>query len=327
MKKRIFSGIKPTGNTHLGNYIGAIRHWVTLQNRFEAIFCIADLHAITYPIDPLFLKSNIRRLAAILIAAGIDPAQSSIFIQSHISAHTELAWILNCVTPYGWMQRMTQFKDKFSKGEKDVSLGLFNYPVLMASDILVYRTDFVPVGDDQRQHLELARDIAVRFNRIYGKIFNIPEPYIAETGARIMKLDNPVKKMSKSENDHNNTVYLLDSPDEIRAKIMRAKTDSHREIRFDDERPEIHNLLVIYEHLTGMKRSEIESQFSGHGYQDFKNELAEVIINHLQPLQLRYRSLMKDPGYIDQLLDKGAGEVRPIAEKTLADVKTGVGLG
>jgi tryptophanyl-tRNA synthetase len=327
MKKRIFSGIQPTGNIHIGNYLGAIKHWVATQAEFESVFCIVDLHAITVPQDSKTLKSQIRELAGLLFAAGIDHKLSTLFVQSHISAHAELTWILNCHIPVGWLRRMTQFKEKSQKQKEQVSVGLFDYPALMAADILLYQTDLVPVGEDQKQHGELARDIAQRFNSIYGETFKLPGLIIPHIGARIMGLDDPTQKMSKSETNPGRTVYLLDSPDDIRAKIQRATTDSLREIRFDEDRPGIYNLLVIYELFTKLGRGEIKARFEGKGYADFKQELAEVVIEGLGPLQSRYRELSADPTYIDSLLTKGADKVRPLAEKTLSLVKERVGLG
>lgn len=327
MKKRVFSGIQPTGDIHIGNYLGAIQHWVATQAEYESIFCVVDLHAITIPQEPKVLKSKIRETAGLLFAAGIDPKISALFVQSHISAHAELTWILNCFIPVGWMRRMTQFKEKSQKQKEEVSTGLFDYPALMAADILLYNTDVVPVGEDQKQHVELARDVAQRFNSIYGKTFVVPKAVIPETGARIMGLDDATQKMSKSEEQPGRAIYLLDSPDDIRAKIMRATTDSLREIRFDESRPGICNLLVIYELFTKQSRAEIEARFEGKGYVDLKRELAELVVESLSPLQSRYRELTADPTYIDSLLTEGASRIRPTAEKTLATVKARVGLG
>ncbi len=327
MKKRVFSGIQPTGDIHIGNYLGAIQHWVASQSELDSIFCIVDLHAITVPQDSKTLKSKIREVAGLLFAAGIDPKLSTVFVQSHISAHAELTWILNCFIPIGWMKRMTQFKEKSQKQKEQISTGLFDYPALMAADILLYGTDLVPVGEDQKQHVELARDVAQRFNSIYGETFKVPEVVIPETGARIMGLEDPTKKMSKSEVGPGHIIYLLDSPDDIRAKIMRATTDSLREIRFDESRPGICNLLVIYELFTKLGRMEIEARFEGKGYVDLKRELAEVVVENLRPLQSRYRELTADPTCIDSLLTEGAARVRPVAEKTLTLVKDRVGLG
>ncbi len=327
MKKRAFSGIQPTGNIHIGNYLGAIRQWVASQAQYENILCIVDLHAITVPQDPHVLRKKSRELAGLLLAAGIDPKLSALFIQSHVAAHAELAWILNCFTPIGWLQRMTQFKEKAQKQNESVSTGLFDYPALMAADILLYETDLVPVGDDQKQHVELTRDVAQRFNSIYGETFKLPEAMFIETGGRIMGLDDPTKKMSKSEANEGHAINLLDSPDSIRAKIARATTDSGREIRFDEKRPSIHNLLTIYQLFSGMDQTAIEARFAGKGYADFKKELAEVIVEHLKPLQSRYLEIAAEPGYIDHLLEEGSAKARPIAERTLRLVKDRIGLG
>jgi len=327
MKKRVFSGIQPTGDIHIGNYLGAIQHWVKTQTEYDSIFCVVDLHAITVPQRPNVLKGKIREVAGLLIASGIDPQIATVFVQSHISAHAELAWILNCFIPMGWMKRMTQFKEKSQKRQEEVSTGLFDYPALMAADILLYHTDVVPVGEDQKQHVELARDVAQRFNSIYGETFTIPKAVIARTGARIMGLDDPTQKMSKSEEQPGRAIYLLDSPDDIRTKIMRATTDSLRELRFDENRPGIYNLLTIYELFTKQGREEIEARFEGKGYVDLKRELAEVVVESLSPLQSRYRELTADPAHIDSLLAEGALKIKPVAEKTLALVKERVGLG
>lgn len=327
MKKRVFSGIQPTGSIHIGNYLGAIRHWVALQNEFDNIFCIVDLHAITVPQEPSILKEKTREVAALLMAAGVDSRLSSVFVQSHISAHTELAWIMNCITPMGWMQRMTQFKEKSRNQKELVSVGLFDYPALMAADILLYGTDIVPVGEDQKQHVELARDIAQRFNSVYGQTLKLPEALIPAAGQRIMGFDDPSKKMSKSESGQGHAIGLLDPPDIIRSRVMAAKTDSLREIEFDESRPGIYNLLVIYELFTRLDRVEIEKRFAGKGYAYFKQELAEIIIEHLTPIQVRYRQLRADPLYINDLLAENAAKVRPVAERTLAAVKDKMGLG
>jgi len=327
MKKRAFSGIQPTGDIHIGNYLAAIKRWVASQAEFDNIFCIVDLHAITVPQDSETLKAKIREVSGLLFAAGIDPKLSTVFVQSHIGAHAELTWILNCFIPMGWMQRMTQFKEKSKELKGQVSLGLFDYPALMAADILLYETAVVPVGEDQKQHVELARDVAQRFNSIYGKTFKLPKALIPETGARIMGLDDPTKKMSKSEATSGHAINLLDSPDAIRSKVARATTDSLREVCFDENRPGIYNLLVIYEAFTGLSRADIEARFEGKGYADFKQELGEVIVEGLRPLQSRYRELTAEPTHIDSLLAEGASRVRPLAEKTLTAVKNKVGLG
>jgi tryptophanyl-tRNA synthetase len=325
--KRVFSGIQPTGNIHIGNYLAAIRRWVNLQSEYDGIFCIVDLHAITILQDPQQLKAKIREVAGLLFASGIDPSLSTVFIQSQVPAHAELAWILNCFIPMGWMQRMTQFKEKSQKQKEQVSTGLFDYPALMAADILLYQTDLVPVGEDQKQHVELARDAARRFNSIYGYTFNLPEPFIAEEGARIMGLDDPTRKMSKSTKVKGQAIGLLDTPKDIRLKVMRAITDSGSEIRFDERRPGIYNLLTLYSLLSGLSHAEIEARFEGKGYAPFKQELADLIIGCLSPIQSRYRDLMKDPEHIEHLLSDGASRVQPIAEDTLRNVKKKVGLG
>jgi tryptophanyl-tRNA synthetase len=326
MKKRVFSGIQPTGNIHIGNYLGAIKQWVQQQDVYDNVFCIVDLHAITVQQDPVYLKSKTRETTALQLAAGIDPKRSILFIQSHVSAHSELAWILNCVIPMGWMQRMTQFKEK-SKNKEQVSVGLFDYPSLMAADILLYNTEVVPVGEDQKQHVELARDTAQLFNSIYGETFVLPEPVIPSVGARIMGLDDPMKKMSKSETAPNHAIGLLDSPEVIKAKLSRATTDSQRDIVFDENRPGVYNLLVIYEAFTGQNKKEIEAHFAGKGYAALKKELGEAVVEGLRPLQTRYKELTADPAYIDSLLKKGADKARPIAEKTLKLVQERIGLG
>ena len=327
MKMHVFSGIQPTGNIHIGNYLAAIRQWVASQAEYDNIFCIVDLHAITVPQDAKTLKAKTREVAGLLFAAGIDPNLSAVFIQSDVPAHAELAWILNCFIPMGWMQRMTQFKEKSQKRRKQISTGLFDYPALMTADILLYQTDLVPVGKDQKQHVELARDVAQRFNSIYGMTFKLPEPVIAEEGARIMGLDDPTKKMSKSGTKENHAIGLLDSPEDIRLKIQRATTDSLHEIRFDENRLGINNLLTIYALFSGLSHTDVESRFAGRGYMELKQELAEVIIESLMPLQSRYRELMKEPTHIDRMLAEGASKVQPIAEKTLHNVKDKVGLG
>jgi len=327
MKKRVFSGIQPTGDIHIGNYLAAIRHWVNMQDAYDNIFCIVDLHAVTVPQDPKILKAKIREVSGLLLAAGIDPARSILYVQSHIHEHSELAWILNCFIPMGWMQRMTQFKEKAQKQDEQVSVGLFDYPALMAADILLYNTNTVPVGEDQKQHVELTRDTAQRFNSIYGETFTLPEPLIPDVGARIMGLDDPTKKMSKSEEASGHAVNLLDPPDSIRTKIMRATTDSMKEIRFDQGRPGVYNLLTIYQLFTGDNTKDIEARFEGKGYADLKKALVEVVVEGLRPLQERYQELTTEAGRIDAILQQGAEKARPLAEKTLALVKERIGLG
>ena len=327
MKKRVFSGIQPSGDLHLGNYLGALKRWVDAQDETDNIFCIVDMHAITVPQDPTELRKKIRELAAIYFAAGLDPEKSTVFVQSDISAHAELGWILNCYTPTGWLNRMTQFKDKAGDHQESVSTGLYDYPVLMAADILLYQTDEVPVGEDQKQHVELTRDIAQRFNGIYGETFKLPEPKISQIAARVMSLDDPTKKMSKSNPSANSRINLLDDPELIRSKIMKATTDSEGVVKFDQSRAGVYNLLEIYENLTGKSREEIEQHFAGKGYGDFKKEVAEAVVEALKTLQEKYHQLMANPETIEKMLQEGANKIRPMAEQTLAEVKKKVGLG
>ncbi|MBI2860789.1 MAG: tryptophan--tRNA ligase [Chloroflexi bacterium] len=327
MKKRVFSGIQPTGNIHIGNYLGAIKQWVAMQDRYDAIFCIVDMHALTSLPDPETLKAKTRELFALLLACGIDHQKSAVFVQSHVSAHAELTWVLNCLIPMGWMNRMTQFKDKSRRQKEMANVGLYDYPALMAADILLYHTDVVPVGEDQVQHLELTRDVVKRFNSIYGETFTMPEALVPEVGARIMGLDDPTRKMSKSETGAGHAINLLDPPDAIRAKLMRATTDSLTEVRFDPLRPGIFNLLVIYELFTGLSRPEIEARFEGKGYGYLKKELAEVVIEGLRPVQTRYQELTGEAGRAEALIAQGVSRVQPTAEQTLAAVKEKVGLG
>jgi tryptophanyl-tRNA synthetase len=322
--KRIFSGVKPTGPLHLGNYLGALRNWVELQHEYESFFCIVNLHAVTIPIDPAYLSGLTIEVARLYLAVGIDPTISTIFIQSDVPEHTELTWILNCRTRMSELERMTQFKDQARKQRESIGAGIFEYPVLMAADILLYQTDLVPVGEDQKQHLELTRDLAIRFNRDYGDTFRIPEPYIPKIGARIMSLSDPTKKMSKSEDDPNGCVMLLDDLDTIRRKFKRAVTDSGTEIRFDEKRPAITNLLTIYQLLTGKSPADIEEHFSGAGYAKLKEDLAEVTIEFLKPLQERVSAI--DDGKLDAILEKGAARAQKIAAATLDRAKASMGL-
>lgn len=325
-KKKVFSGIQATGSLHLGNYLGAIRNWVAMQYEYDNYFCVVDLHTITVPQDPEILRANIREVAGLLFAAGIEEEHAVVFIQSHVRAHSELAWLLNCITPMGWLQRMTQFKEKSTKQKEEVSVGLFDYPVLQAADILLYDTHMVPVGEDQKQHVELCRDIAQRFNYRYGDLFVLPDAYIPPVGGRVMGLSNPEKKMSKSEEKREDAIFLLDSPDEIRIKIKKATTDSSREIRFDDNRPGVNNMLTIYQLLTGKGRSEIEEHFYDKNYKALKEELAEVVIEKLNPLQERYRELSGEKGYLDEMLKRGAERAEAQAEKKLRQVLNCIGL-
>lgn len=324
-KKRVFSGIQPSGGLHLGNYIGAIRNWVADQDRYENIFCVVDQHAVTVDYDPNELRQAIRQTLGIYLAAGLDPQRCTIFVQSHIPEHTELAWLLSCITPIGWLKRMTQFKEKSAGKGEQVSAGLFTYPVLMAADILLYQTDGVPVGEDQKQHVELARDIAGRFNRLFGEIFTIPEPWIRPVGARIMGLDDPTRKMSKSNRGQYHSINLLDGPDQIRRTIMKAVTDSQRDIVFAPERAGLFNLLTIYQALSGQTQEQIESHFAGKGYGELKRELADLVIAALAPLQARYREIMATPEYLDDLLRESVARLRPIVEDTMARVRQAMG--
>jgi tryptophanyl-tRNA synthetase len=322
--KKVFSGVQPSGDIHIGNYLGAMRQFVALQDDYECFFCAVDLHALTVPQDPKVLKEKTIELAALYLAIGLDPKKVTIFIQSHVPAHAELAWLLQCITYFGELSRMTQFKDK-SKGKESVSVGLFTYPDLMAADILLYNTHYVPVGEDQKQHLELTRDIAQRFNNRFGETFVVPEPMILKLGARIMSLTDPTKKMSKSDSDPNNRINLLDEPSVIKKKIMRAVTDSETEIRLDwENKPGVSNLLTIYSLFTGMEIEEVINKFNGQGYGTLKKELAEVVIDKLTVIQKNYKDLSRD--YVLKVLKEGAERAQAVAEKTLKEVKEKVGL-
>ncbi|WP_187925209.1 tryptophan--tRNA ligase [Helicobacter pylori] len=323
-KKRVFSGIQPTGQIHLGNYLGAIKHWVELQDEYENLFCIVNSHAITLPIEPIFLKSQTYELVKLLLACGISPKQSGLFIQSEVDEHPALAWLLNCQVSMGEMQRMTQFKDKSLKNPKSVNVGLFNYPILMASDILLYQSDLVPVGEDQKQHLELTRNIAEKFNRDFGNCFKVPEPLIAKVGARVMGLDDPKVKMSKSHQGANHAIFLLDEPDVIVKKIKKAATDSMGVIAFDETREGIFNLLNIYMLLSDESPEKIEERFKNKGYGDFKKELAEVVIQSLKPIQERYREISDDE--VKAILNGGVEKARPLAQMTYQKAKELMGL-
>ncbi|EPZ69714.1 tryptophanyl-tRNA synthetase [Helicobacter pylori UM038] len=323
-KKRVFSGIQPTGQIHLGNYLGAIKHWVEAQDEYENLFCVVNSHAITLPIDPIFLKSQSYELVKLLLACGINPNQSGLFIQSEIDEHPALAWLLNCQVSMGEMQRMTQFKDKSLKNPKSVNVGLFNYPILMASDILLYQSDLVPVGEDQKQHLELTRNIAEKFNRDFGNCFKVPEPLIAKVGARVMGLDDPKVKMSKSHQGANHAIFLLDEPDIIVRKIKKAATDSTGVIAFDEKREGVFNLLNIYMLLSNESPENIEERFKNKGYGDFKKELAEVVIQALKPIQERYKEISDDE--VKAVLNGGAKKARPLAQATYQKAKELMGL-
>jgi tryptophanyl-tRNA synthetase len=328
-RTRVFSGIQPSGIMTIGNYLGAIRRWVDEQDEKENYFCIVDMHAITVPQDPEPLRRRTRELAAIYFASGLDETKCTIFVQSHVRAHAEGCWILNCVTPVGWLERMTQYKSK-AQQQESVGTGLLDYPVLQAADILLYDTDEVPVGEDQKQHVELSRDIAQRFNRIYGETFVVPEPVIPKSGARIRALNDPQKKMSKSKAVHSrdHAVRLIDEPDVIRQVLRRAVTDTGREIVFSDapEKAGVNNLLEIYELLTGQSRDEIEAHFHGQGYAALKGEVAEVVIEALRPIRERYHELLADPAELDRILAVGAERARAVAEPKIREIKRKVGF-
>ncbi len=317
--------MQPSGNLHIGNYLGALKNWVTMQYDYEAIFGIVDLHAITEYQDPAQLRGKIRELAGLFLAAGIDPKQTAIMVQSSVPAHAELAWMLTCVTPIGWLERMTQFKAK-SEGRETVSDGLLQYPVLMAADILLYQAAIVPVGDDQAQHLELTRDVAQRFNSLYGETFVVPETKLPMVGARVMGLDDPEKKMSKSATGVNHAIALLDPPATIRKKIMRATTDSAPAVDFDIIGPGVANLLAIYQAFSGCTDEQIRNRFAGMRYGDLKKDVAEMVVAQLEPLQQRYREITADRAYIDGVLLEGAERVSPIANATVELVKQRMGL-
>jgi len=327
--KRIFSGIQPSGNIHIGNYLGAIKQWVDLADQFEeSIYCIVDLHAVTVPQNPADLKRKTLEVAALYMACGVNPEKSAIFVQSMRPEHTELAWILNCQSKMGELYRMTQFKDKSSRSNSDnAGVGLFDYPVLMAADILLYNTTHVPVGDDQKQHVELTRDLAQRFNSKFGETFTIPEPVIKQETARIMGLDDPTKKMSKSADSPLNYIAMTDDADTIRNKFKKAVTDSGNEIKAGADKPAVTNLLSIYSEVSGKTMVELEMQFAGKGYGQFKSESAEVVIEYLRPIQERYFELIQDEESLRKILTDGSERIKPIAQKTLSDVKAKIGLG
>ncbi|MCP3761640.1 tryptophan--tRNA ligase [Domibacillus sp. A3M-37] len=326
MVKTIFSGIQPSGTITLGNYVGALRQFVELQEDYNCFFCIVDEHAITVQQDRLELRKNIRSLAALYVAVGLDPSKATLFIQSEVPAHAQAGWMLQCVAYIGELERMTQFKDK-SAGKEAVSAGLLTYPPLMAADILLYGTDIVPVGEDQKQHLELTRDLAERFNKKYNDIFTIPEVRIPKEGARVMSLQEPTKKMSKSDPNQKAFITLLDDPKQIEKKIKSAVTDSDGVVKYDKEnKPGVSNLLSIYSALEGISVADLEKQFDGKGYGDFKQGVADVVVKHLRPIQERYHELV-DSTELDQILDEGAEKARRTAGKTLKKMENAMGLG
>ena len=317
--------MQPTGNLHIGNYLGALKNWVRIQHDFECIFCIVDLHAITMFQEPAQLRAKIAEIAAVYLAAGIDPKACAIMVQSAVPAHTELAWMLTCVTPVGWLERMTQYKAKSAKQES-IGDGLLQYPVLMAADIMLYQAGIVPVGEDQAQHLELTRDIAQRFNSLYGDTFVVPSTSLPSVGARVMGLDDPTVKMSKSETGANHAVALLDAPDKIRKIIMRATTDSNPAVDLETAGPGVLNLLSIYQAFAGATDDDIKREFTGLRYGDLKKRVADMVIAHLGPFQERYRQIVSEPGYLDGILREGAERVAPIANETVRLVKERMGL-
>jgi tryptophanyl-tRNA synthetase len=323
----VFSGIQPTGGIHIGNHFGAIKQWVNGQDDAENIFCLVDMHALTIPQDPAMLRAQTLETATLLIAAGIDQ-RSRLFVQSHIREHGELSWYLSCVASMGQMQRMTQYKEKSESQKGEARVGLFTYPILMAADILLYRTTHVPVGEDQKQHVELARDLAQRFNANYGTTFVIPEPAIPKAGARIMGLDDPTKKMSKSAPGAHHSIKVLDTPEQIKKAVMSATTDSGREVKADPQRPGITNLLSIYAAATNTTIAQAEEHFANaRGYGDVKKELVEILVETLRPLRERYVQLSADPATVQDILRAGADAIRPTAQTTVDAVKQAMGVG
>jgi tryptophanyl-tRNA synthetase len=331
-QKRVLSGVQPTGNLHVGNYFGSIRNWVTIQDTYENFFCVVDLHAITVPHEPARLAEHTRNTAALYFACGIDPQRSTVFVQSHVPAHSELAWLLNCVTPLNWLERMIQFKEKALKQGEQVGVGLLDYPVLMAADILLYQADLVPVGEDQKQHLELTRDIVVRMNDQFGSpeqpVFRMPEPLVRAEGARVMSLADGSKKMSKSDPAELSRLELLDRPDEIQKKIKRCKTDAGRELVFDDpERPECHNLMTLYQLFTGQTKEAVQAECANlRGWGDFKTRLTDAAIAHLEPIQAKYRAVTDEPGYLEEQLRRGREQAEASAGATLSRCRDALGF-
>lgn len=325
-KKVLFSGMQATGNLTLGNYLGALKNWVKMHEEFTCFYGVMDLHSLTVRQDPVQFRKNARALYALYVAAGLDPEKNCIYYQSHVAAHAQLGWVLDCFTYMGELNRMTQFKDKASKHADNINAGLYTYPVLMAADILLYQANVVPVGVDQKQHLEITRDIAERFNNLYGEVFTIPEAYISESGAKIMSLADPTKKMSKSDENKNATILLLDDRDTIIRKFKRAVTDSGSEVRFSEDKPGVSNLMSIYGCVTGKTMEEIEREFDGKGYGDFKLAVGEAVADELEPLQKRYDELMKDKSYIDQCIKTNDERAAYVAGKTLRKVHKKIGL-
>ncbi|MCI0710602.1 MAG: tryptophan--tRNA ligase [Chloroflexi bacterium] len=330
MTKRVLSGIQPSGNLTIGNYVGAIRQWIENQDQYDAYYCVVDLHAITVGHDPAALANKTREVAALYLACGLNPDTNVVFVQSHIPAHSQLEWLLTCATPLGWLYRMTQFKDKSAKQEQEsVSTGLLSYPVLMAADILLYHAELVPVGDDQKQHIELTRDVAQRFNHLYGEIFTVPEGIYPTTGARIMGFDDPTTKMSKSSDAQKHAVHLLDDLKQVHKTIMSAVTDSGNEIVFskDPEKAGVNNLLTVYQAFTGKSESEVMANLAdARGYGDLKKAVAEIVVEALRPIQENYAELTDDVSYIDSILAYGAEKASEVAEKTLKEAQEAMGF-
>ncbi len=328
MQDLVFSGVQPTSGLHIGNYIGALKQWVELQHRFPCLFCIVDLHAITVPQDPAELRRNILEVAATYLAIGVNPERSTIYVQSEVPEHTELAWVLSTIAKIGQMERMTQYKDKSEKYGDKVGLGLFSYPVLMAADILLYDTTVVPVGEDQIQHVELTRDLAERFNHHFGPTFTLPESYLQKNGARIMSLQDPMKKMSKSDASALSKIALTDDADTIRKKIMKAVTDTEPGIVFDvEKKPAVANLMTIYHQLTGQTLESIEVEFAGKGYGDFKKALAEVVVVHMEPISKKIAEYLNDPAELTRILNTGRNRAHELAQQKMKLVKDRVGFG
>lgn len=326
-KKRIYSAVQPSGMLTLGNYLGAIRNFPLLQEEYDCLYCVANMHTLTVRQDPELLRERIYALLALYLACGLDPEKNILYLQSQVPAHAELSWVLGCFTYMGELSRMTQFKDKSSRHADNINAGLFTYPVLMAADILLYQTDFVPIGRDQKQHLELARDIAIRFNKLYGDTFKVPEPLISKQGAKIMSLQEPNKKMSKSDDNVNNFVLITEDPDKIMKKFKKAVTDSDGEIRYDEEnKPGVSNLINIYGALKGLSTEEVEKAFAGLRYGDFKMAVGEACVETLNPIRARYEELMADKGYLDGIFKQNALRAGAYAEKTLKDVYEKVGF-
>lgn len=325
-KKLIFSGIQPTGTFTLGNYIGAVRNWGPLQDEYNCIYCVVDMHAITVRQDPVKLRQSTLNSYALLMACGIDPEKSILFIQSHVKTHAELSWILGCNTQFGELSRMTQFKDKSQRHPDDINSGLFTYPVLMAADILAYNADLVPVGVDQKQHLELARNIAQRFNQRYGDFFTLPEPYIPKVGAKVMSLQDPTKKMSKSDENPNAVILILDDKDTIIRKFKRAVTDSDTEICYREGKDGINNLMTIYSTVTGKDFASIESEFAGKGYGDFKLAVGEAVADHLEPVRTEFARLSKDKEYLKKCYTEGAEKALRYSQRIVSKVYRKVGF-